>query len=170
MRSWRPRICADSGSAALGYLLVETPYYGWPRDLPDAAVLARRIDGFAPVLAHPERNADVAARPDLLGPLVDEGVLVQVTAASVDGRIGRRAFECARLLVREELAHLLASDAHHASVREVGMAAAAKRIGDPALVRWLTREVPGAILADARIPPRPRSRPGKSWLGRLLET
>ena len=170
---WVTRLAPEElrrfGLGGTRYLLVETPYYGWPRDLPDQ-LFSLQDDGFEVVLAHPERNADVAARPDLLGPLVDEGVLVQVTAASVDGRIGRRAFECARLLVREGLVHLLASDAHHASVREVGMADAAKRIGDPALVRWLTREVPGAILADAEIPPRPRSRPGKSWLGRLLET
>ena len=157
------------GLGGTRYLLVETPYYGWPRDLL-AQMLTLQDRGFAPVLAHPERNADVAARPDLLGPLVDEGVLVQVTAASVDGRIGRRAFECARLLIKEELAHMLASDAHHASVREVGMAAAAKRIGDQALSRWLTRDVPAAILADTEITPRPRTRPGRTWLGRLLET
>ena len=158
------------GLGGTRYLLVETPYYGWPRDLPDR-LLSLQEQGFAPVLAHPERNADVAARPDLLVPLVDEGVLVQVTAASVDGRIGRRAFECARLLIREGLAHLLASDAHHASVREVGMSGAAKRLGDPALARWLAREVPAAILADAEIPPRPwsRPRPARRWLGRLLE-
>jgi len=170
---WLTRLAPEElrrfGLGGTRYLLVETPYYGWPRDLL-AQMLALQDRGFAPVLAHPERNADVAARPVLLGPLVDEGVLVQVTAASLDGRIGRRAFECARLLIREELAHLLASDAHHASVREVGMADAAKRVDDPALAEWLTREVPRAILADSEIPPRPRSRPGKSWLGRLLET
>jgi protein-tyrosine phosphatase len=150
------------------YLLVEMPYYGWPHDLA-GRLFALQEQGFAPVLAHPERNADVAARPELLVPLVDEGVLVQVTAASVDGRVGRRALECARLLIRRGLAHLLASDAHHASVREVGMAEAARRIEDPALAEWLTHEVPAAILADGEIPPRPQSRPGRRWLGWLLE-
>jgi len=169
---WLTRLTPEElrrfGLGGSRYLLVETPYYGWPRDLP--GLLFSLLDqGFLPVLAHPERNADVAARPDLLVPLVEEGVLIQVTAASVDGRIGRRAFECGRLLIRQGLAHLLASDAHHASVREVGMSDAAKRVGDPALARWLAREVPAAILADTAIPPRPRSRPAKRWLGRLLE-
>ena len=170
---WLPRLAPEElrrfGLGGTRYLLVETPYYGWPRDLL-AQMLALQDQGFAPVLAHPERNADVAARPGLLLPLVDEGVVVQVTAASVDGRIGRRSFECARVLIREGLAHLIASDAHHASVREVGMAEAVKRVGDAGLARWLTREVPAAILAGAEIPPRPRVLPGKRWLGWLLET
>jgi protein-tyrosine phosphatase len=150
------------------YLLVETPYYGWPRALPE--LLFRLLNqGFTPVLAHPERNADVAARPDRLARLVDTGVVVQVTAASLDGRIGRRAQDCGRHLIRAGLAHLLASDAHHASVREVGMAKAAGRVGDERLARWLTWEVPSAILADEELPPRPRVKGGNRWLGWLLE-
>jgi protein-tyrosine phosphatase len=150
------------------YLLVETPYYGWPLDLGDV-LASLRTRGFTPVLAHPERNAEVQVRPDRLVPLVEAGMLVQVTAASVDGRIGRRARECGLHLIKDGLAHLLASDAHHASVRAVGMAAAAKAVGGGALGYWLTRDVPSAILADEELPPRPGAvRSG--WLGRLLAT
>ena len=122
------------------------------------------------MLAHPERNAEVQAHPDRLGQLVDSGVLVQVTAASVDGRIGKRAQECGLLLVRDGLAHLLASDAHHASVRAVGMAAAAKAVGGGALGQWLTWDVPAAILGDTPIPPRPDDGGGSKagWLGKLF--
>ncbi len=72
------------------YLLVETPYYGWPLGLEDA-LFSLRASGIRPVLAHPERNAEVQAQPERLVSLVQSGALVQVTAASVDGRIGRRA-------------------------------------------------------------------------------
>jgi protein-tyrosine phosphatase len=148
------------------YLLVETPYYGWPRKL--AGVLfALCAAGITPVLAHPERNAEVQARPQCLVPLVKEGVLVQVTAASVDGRIGRRAQQCGLVLVERGLAHLLASDAHHPSVRAVGMAAAAKAVGGGALAEWLTWEVPGAIVDDLPLPPRPEST-RRGLLGRLF--
>jgi protein-tyrosine phosphatase len=169
---WLTRLStADLRRFTLGgsrFLLVETPYYGWPLELPDR-LLALQEQGFTPVLAHPERNAEVAANPRVLVPLVESGVLIQVTAASLDGRIGRRAEECARLLIREGLAHLLASDAHHASVREVGMAEAATRVGNPALARWLTWDVPAAILADENIPLRPRVRSGRRWLDWLLQ-
>jgi protein-tyrosine phosphatase len=148
------------------YLLVETPYHGWPLRLPDV-LLSLRDQGLVPVLAHPERNVEVQARPERLVPLVESGILVQVTAASVDGRIGRRASECGRRLIRGRAAHLLASDAHHASVRAVGMSAAAKAVGGGALAEWLTRDVPAAILADAEIPPRPSSG-RQGWMGRLL--
>ena len=150
------------------YLLVETPYYGWPLALANS-LFSLRAAGFTPVLAHPERNAEVQAHPDQLAQLVQGGVLVQVTAAAIDGRIGRRSQECARRLVERGTAHMLASDAHHASVREVGMTAAAKALGGGALAQWLTVDVPAAILADALVPERPeagRSRAG--WLGKLF--
>jgi protein-tyrosine phosphatase len=165
---WAGRLAVDElrrfGLGGSRYLLVETPYYGWPLDL-GAVLLFLRDQGFVPVLAHPERNAEVQAESERLVPLVEAGVLVQVTAASIDGRIGRRARDCGRRLIRAGLAHLLASDAHHASVRAVGLAHAAGAVGDPALARWLTGDVPAAILDDAGLPPRPPTRGG--WLARL---
>ncbi len=149
------------------YLLVETPYYGWPFGLADS-LFALRAQGITPVLAHPERNAEVQAAPTRLVELVEGGVLVQVTAASVDGRIGKRAHDCGLGLIRAGLAHLLASDAHHASVRAVGMAAAAHAIGNRALASWLTWDVPAAIVGDTSIPPRPEGGSTGSWLGKLF--
>lgn len=167
---WAVKLPAEElrrfGLGGSRYLLVETPYHGWPRQLPDV-LLSLRDQGFVPVLAHPERNVEVQAGPERLVPLVEAGILVQVTAASVDGRIGRRAAECGQRLIRRRVAHLLASDAHHASVRAVGLSAAAKAVGGGPLGQWLTFDVPAAILDDAEIPPRPRSG-GKRWLGRLL--
>jgi protein-tyrosine phosphatase len=151
------------------YLLVETPYYGWPGDLAQR-LFALRTAGITPVLAHPERNAAVQLHPGLLVRIVQSGVLVQVTAASVDGRIGRRAEDCGLALIELGLAHLLASDAHHASVRAVGMAAAAEAVGGGALAEWLTLEVPAAIVEDTRLPPRPEGSRRRGWLGNLFST
>jgi protein-tyrosine phosphatase len=149
------------------YLLVETPYYGWPLGLAER-LFALFASGITPVLAHPERNAEVQAAPERLVPLVQSGVLVQVTAASVDGRIGRRAQECGLGLIEHGLAHLLASDAHHASIRAVGMAAAGKAVGNKALAAWLTWEVPAAIVGDTEIPPRPEGGRQGGWLGKVF--
>ena len=137
------------------YLLVETPYFGWPLDF--ASLLVDLLErGFTPVLAHPERNGDVQHRPELLEQLVDLGTLVQVTASSVDGRGGRRTRSCAAKLLEQRCMHLIASDAHAPTVRAVGMSAAARAVGDAELARWLTSDVPRAILEDAPLPRRPR--------------
>ena len=135
-------------------LLLEFPYVGWPVGLPDL-VFRLRVRGYSTVLAHPERNTEVQDRPERLRELVDAGVWVQLTAASVDGRLGRRNAAGARALLDAELAHLVASDAHAPAIRAIGMGAAAEAVGDAQLARWLTHEVPEALLAGKAPPPRP---------------
>lgn len=143
------------------FLLVEFPYLGWPLDLADQLFLLR-LAGITPVLAHPERNADVQAGPERLAPLVEAGTLVQVTAASLDGRLGRAAQSTGLELIESRLAHMIASDAHHAGIRAVGMSVAAEAVGDEALARWLTVDVPRAIVEGGSIPERPE-RARRRW-------
>lgn len=135
-------------------LLLEFPYVGWPIGLPEL-LFRLRVRGFDAVLAHPERNPEVQERPERLRELVDAGVWVQLTAASVDGRLGKRNAAAAKALLDAELAHLIASDAHAPAVRAIGMGAAADAVGDNVLARWLTYEVPAALLTGDSPPPRP---------------
>jgi protein-tyrosine phosphatase len=138
-------------------VLLEAPYRGWPLDL-GSVVFDLRTRGFCVVLGHPERNPEVQDRPELLEPLVAQGVVVQVTAASLDGRMGRRTGRTARVLIDRGLAHLLASDAHAASVRAVGLSSALASLGDDALGRWLTVDVPAALVDGQPVPERPKRR------------
>lgn len=134
-------------------LLLEFPYHGLPIGL--AHECARlSLEGVVPVIAHPERNPNVQERPGALEPVVCAGGVIQLTAASVDGRLGRAPAACARRLLELELAHLIASDAHSPGVREAGMSAAANSIGGE-LGHWLTTQVPTALLAGDELPPRP---------------
>ena len=80
------------------YLLVEFPYYGWPFSL-ETEISTLRSHGITPVLAHPERNPQVQDAPARIAPLVAAGALVQLTAASVDGRLGRRNRKTAQELI-----------------------------------------------------------------------
>ena len=147
------------------YVLVEFPYYGWPLSLA-ADVAALGAGGMTAVLAHPERNGDVQADPERLREVVEQGALVQLTAASLDGRLGRRSRAAAFELLERSLAHLLASDAHGPEVRDAGLASAANALGDESVARWLTADVPDAMLADEPLPARPeRPRaPGRTGL------
>jgi len=145
-------------------LLIEFPYYGWPLDLGER-VFHLGAEGLSVVLAHPERNADVQGDPERLRAVVRGGALVQLTAASVDGRLGRRTRETALKLLELELAHLIASDAHAPSLRAIGMRAAAEAVGDESLAGWLTRAVPAALLAGEPLPARPRVEPRRRFFG-----
>jgi len=137
-------------------LLLEFPYLGWPLQLADL-VFDLQLRGFRIVLAHPERNVDVQHEPERLRPLVDGGVVVQLTAASLDGRLGGAPRTTAKRLLDSRLAHLLASDAHAPDVRSVGLSGAREAAGDHAVARWLTEDVPAALLAGDALPERPES-------------
>jgi protein-tyrosine phosphatase len=138
------------------YLLVEFPYRGWPLDL-EQTLFDLALSGFAPILAHPERNAEVQADPGRLSPFIERGGLVQITAASLDGRIGRRSRQAAQELIEAGLAHVLASDAHLPEIREVGLATAAQALDDE-LAAYLTQAAPSAIVAGEAVPPPPVGR------------
>jgi protein-tyrosine phosphatase len=136
------------------YLLVEFPYLGWPLSL-EAEIWNLKERGITPVLAHPERNPEVQHAPARIGALVAAGALVQLTAASIDGRLGHRNRRAAHKLIAAGHAHLIASDAHWPGLRRAGMSSAAAALRDSRLADWLTRDVPAAIVQDAPIPERP---------------
>lgn len=75
-------------------------------------VFQARLKGYSPILAHPERNERLQFDMDLLREFVDGGTLVQLTASSLFGRLGDRAEESGRLILRNGLAHFIASDCH----------------------------------------------------------
>ena len=135
------------------YLLLEFPYRRWPLAL-DTSVKRLVGLGMTPVLAHPERNPEVQDRPDRVRGLVEDGALVQVTAASLDGMQDRSAQSAALRLLELGLVHVLASDSHGPHISREGLGAVARGIGDPELARYLTVEVPGAIVAGLPVPER----------------
>jgi protein-tyrosine phosphatase len=148
-------------------VLLEFPYFGWSFAL-NVWVLKLATQGVIPVIAHPERNSEVRNDPERLRPLVHAGALGQVTAASLDGRLGRKARDAGLDLIDRGLAHLIASDAHTPDVRGIGMSAAAEAVGDEALAYWLTSEVPAAIVAGEPVPVRPPRARRPSFLRDLL--
>ena len=146
------------------YLLVETPYYSWPLSMPQL-LFDLRLAGITPVLAHPERNPDIQRNPELLRPLVDSGVLVQLTAASLDDRGRGDVKATGRRLLQSGLAHLLASDAHRPGTRAAGKSAALSALGDESLARWQGYEMPLAIVRGGPLPERPVERRGRVRAG-----
>jgi protein-tyrosine phosphatase len=64
------------------------------------------------ILSHPERNDQLQQNPELLRPWVQQGCLVQVTSASITGHFGPESRKLTRWLFRENMVHLVATDAH----------------------------------------------------------
>lgn len=145
------------------YALLECPYFGSPLEL-IPAIRALREGGMTSIIAHPERNPDVAQRPGRLTSLVELGALVQVTASSVEGTLGRSPRETSLKLFDLQLAHLIASDAHGPHIRESGLAGAAEAVGEGGLAQYLTEIAPAAILAGESVSAPPRRRQRRRFL------
>ena len=137
-------------------MLVETPYGPLDGSF-EADLVALRERGYRVLLAHPERSADLRVDVDRLARLVDDGVLVQVTArALLPTDDDRHAF--AVRLLREGLVHVLASDAHGAAgLAPADLGAGMEAAGDiaGARARWLSADAPAAILAGTPLPAEP---------------
>jgi protein-tyrosine phosphatase len=105
----------------------------------------------------------------MLERLVASGVLGSLTAGSLDGKFGAQVQRFARELVRDELVHNVASDAHDYKRRAPTITGELERAGLGRLAEWLTQTVPAAILSGGVIPPRPAAetasgRRGQRWL------
>ena len=107
-----------------------------------------------PILAHPDRYRLVQADPGLLTPLVEQGILIQLTAGSLIGDFGPIAQQTAKILLCQGLVHIIASDSHgvHRPSRMGAAAAAAAHLVGPEQAHALVLDTPAAILADRRPP------------------
>jgi len=100
----------------LKYLLVEFPDFGIQPTIGET-LYEFVAGGVIPVITHPERNATLQAKPDMMLDWIRNGCVVQVTAGSLLGRFGTRAETTAHHLLRRNWVHLLASDAHNLTSR-----------------------------------------------------
>lgn len=103
-----------------------------------AWLLQRNI---VPMIAHPERNKGILRQPRRLQPFLEQGCLMQLTAAAVSGRLGPACQTLCEQLLRAGGAAVIASDAHdtshrpailseglHSTARIVGVTAAEKLV------------------------------------------
>ena len=150
------------------YLLLEFPYRGLPTRV-EEMLFQVQVRGLVPILAHPERNAQLQRSPELLARWVERGALVQVTAGSLLGHFGRGPQHAAERFLEAGLAHVIASDAHNAEERppilSLAQAKAAEITGE-ARAQAMVSSTPAAILDDLPLefePPRLVEK--KRWFG-----
>ncbi len=148
-----------------GWLLVEPPFTPAASGL-DTILLELQRQGHRLLLAHPERCPAFLRDPEMLTRLVRGGILTSITAGSLVGRFGAPPQRFALRLLREGLAHNVASDAHDARDRAPGMASEIEQAGLGSLTDWLTYDVPSAIVAGEQlVPARPEVELGRDETG-----
>ena len=120
----------------------------------DNELFQLRVDGFLPVMAHPERY--VAVQRDVtLAERLGRHAVMMIDLGALDGAHGRAEMKTARKLVQEGLAHAAASDIHRpgdAKGIAAGMVWIRKQLGQHGLEqmlaentrRLLTGEMPDA--------------------------
>jgi protein-tyrosine phosphatase len=132
------------------YVLVEPPHHTMPARLEDI-FFDLLVAGYVPILTHPERLSWIDANYETVERLVQGGVWMQITAASLAGRFGRQALYWAERMLDEGRVHILATDSHD-DVRRPPMLAqgrdlAARRVGS-AEAEHLVVTRPQGILGD----------------------
>ncbi|NQX45855.1 tyrosine protein phosphatase [Paenibacillus tritici] len=105
------------------YILLEMPSSRVPRSMEETCH-ELIIQGYVPVIAHPERNAEVAEDPSRLVRLIELGALGQLTAQSVAGTFGSKLQKLSLELCRRQAVHIIASDAHDQLHRPFGLSEA----------------------------------------------
>jgi protein-tyrosine phosphatase len=114
------------------YVLIEPPLYTAPPQL-ESFFFSMLVEGFVPVLTHPERLKWLAHRYDSIRQLARAGVWMQITSGSLAGAFGRNAQYWAHRMLDEGCVHVLATDAHDTQGRRPdlrrGRDLAAARVG-----------------------------------------
>ncbi|MFQ5934400.1 MAG: tyrosine-protein phosphatase [Dehalococcoidia bacterium] len=93
------------------YILVELPFTIYP-DYADDVLFQLQLKGYFPLIAHPERQESIQRDPTIMERLVERGIMGQITSTSILGKFGPVAMRCARTLLKRNLVHVIASDAH----------------------------------------------------------
>lgn len=105
------------------YILLEMPSSRVPRSMEETCH-ELIIQGYVPVIAHPERNAEIADDPSRLVKLIELGALGQLTAQSIAGTFGNKLQKLSLELCRRNAIHVIASDAHDHLNRPFGLSEA----------------------------------------------
>ena len=111
------------------YLLVEFPSSHVP-DLAEEIMYELSLLSVVPIIAHQERNKELANDSTRLKDLVREGALAQMTTNSITGQLGKSIQKKSLAMCKEGLVHFIATDAHNVQTRPCILSEAYQLIND----------------------------------------
>ena len=136
------------------YILVEFASHAVP-PLVLQPLHAVMLEGYTPIVAHPERNAVLQSKPELVVAMARAGVKMQVTAGSVTGEFGEAARTAAIQWLRAGLVHFMATDAHSRERRPPRFREARGRVAElagEAVAQALFVDNPRAVIEGRGLP------------------
>ncbi|MCP4021096.1 MAG: tyrosine protein phosphatase [Desulfobacteraceae bacterium] len=109
--------------------------------------------GVTPIIAHAERNPTILNQPQLVDEFIQNGAVIQITAASLTGDFGKFPLKTAKTMVELDQVFCLGSDIHPG--REYCMANAKKeliRLAGRTKAELITSENPATMLENTKFP------------------
>ena len=94
------------------YVLVEFSFVEPPRGIKEA-FFELQINGYKPVLAHPERYVYWHSNPDILYELKNHDVIFQLNLLSLIGYYGKGSEKLGETLIKNSMVELLGTDLHN---------------------------------------------------------
>jgi protein-tyrosine phosphatase len=131
------------------YMLVELPLMSIPLYALDV-IHSLKLRGLNVILAHPERNIEIARDPGRLREFIKIGALVQVNSLSLLGILGRNAKHTAEKIINSGMAHFIATDCHTARSRSPRIKDTLKSITEQA-AKLLLEDNPSKVLKGENI-------------------
>lgn len=96
------------------YLLTELSYATPPNNV-DQIAFELNVNGYHPVMAHPERYFYYHKNYDAYHRMKELGFLLQVNLLSLTGYYGKSVTKAARFIIANDLADFVGTDLHHAN-------------------------------------------------------
>lgn len=109
------------------YVLVEPPEFFNEKEILEM-LFKLRCDGYIPIITHPERYQIFWEKKELLHKIIEQGNLLQITSASINGYFGEDVENFSKELIKGNLIHIIASDGHSPRIRIPALKKAYKKI------------------------------------------
>ena len=107
------------------YVLIELPM----NDIPiyvENVIYTLLIEGYVPIIAHPERNIKIMEDPNILYNYISKGALAQLNLPSLEGLYGNKVMMTAEILLKHQMIHFVGTDAHTNRMRSPNVQEALK--------------------------------------------
>ena len=94
------------------YLLFELPFHNQILGLADI-IYEIKLQGYIPILAHPERYSYFQDNYNLVDELKEEGLLFQCNYSSIIGHYGKSSEKLLKYMLKKHYVDYLGTDIHH---------------------------------------------------------